>query len=274
MTSLSASRRWFVVLVVCGLMAVVGCSPRPSRADVPTGPVIEYVVQPGDTLSSIAASFGVTVDEVIATNRLRRRSLVPGSILLVPGYEAPVTSAPPVVRQPVAPPPVPIQDRSWYVSRDSWTDQRVDLSNIDAMVNPIYRITVHHSGEYGDATADTRPMLRLIEKVHMRDRGWAAIGYHFIIARDGTVYEGRPLTYQGAHSGGDNNIGNIGVSLLGDFDRERVPGTQAKALALVLDRLSSEYAIKRSRVYGHQHFKVTDCPGRYLSAWLEAWKSK
>jgi len=277
MFALSVFRSLVVALMVCGLVAVAGCGRRPSRAAAaaPAGPVIEYVVQPGDTLSSVSAAYGITIDELISTNHLRRRTLAPGSILLVPAYEATESPpVPPVVLQQIAPPAPPVQDNSWYVPRRAWTDQSVDLSNIDPMVKPIYRITIHHSGEYGDATAETRPMLRLIEKVHMRDRGWACIGYHFIIARDGTVYEGRPIKFQGAHSGGDNNIGNIGVSLLGDFNVERVPATQAKALAYVLQRLSSDYAIKRSSVFGHQHFKITDCPGRHLESWLRTWKAK
>ncbi len=275
MFALSACRSLAVVLVVCGLVAVAGCGRRSSRAAAPAGPVVEYVVQPGDTLSSVSAAYGITIDELISTNRLRRRTLAPGSILLVPGYDGPVTPpAPPVVQRPIAPPPPTAKDNYWYVPRRTWTDQSVDLSNIDPMMKPIYRITIHHSGEYGDATAEPRPMLRLIEKVHMRDRGWACIGYHFIIDREGTVYEGRPVKYQGAHAGGDNNIGNIGVSLLGDFNQERVPATQAKALAFVLERLTTDYAIKRSNVFGHQHFKITDCPGKNLEAWLQAWKAK
>ena len=45
-----------------------------------------YSVQPGDTLSGIAQSFGVTVDNLIATNGVGDPSLIqPGSHLTIPG---------------------------------------------------------------------------------------------------------------------------------------------------------------------------------------------
>ena len=45
-----------------------------------------YTVQPGDTLSGIAQSFGVTVDSLIATNGVGDPSLIqPGSQLTIPG---------------------------------------------------------------------------------------------------------------------------------------------------------------------------------------------
>ena len=32
------------------------------------------------------------------------------------------------------------------------------------------------------------------------DRGWSDIGYHYLIDRDGTVTEGRPIEKSGAHA--------------------------------------------------------------------------
>lgn len=44
----------------------------------------EYVVQPGDTVSSVAAKFGVTSDSVMWSNGLRGNALAEGMTLLIP----------------------------------------------------------------------------------------------------------------------------------------------------------------------------------------------
>lgn len=159
----------------------------------------------------------------------------------------------------------------WFKPRTTWAGQRIDVSNTDPMVLPIYRLTIHHSGKADDATGDAEDHLRDFERVH-KQKGWACIGYHFIISRDGTVYEGRPLKFQGAHATGDNNISNIGVCLMGDFSTRPVPATQRKSLDRVVERLRAQYRIKRSDIYGHRDFKGTDCPGEYLYRIVEQYR--
>ncbi len=178
----------------------------------------------------------------------------------------------PVVEGAVAKPATrELPDTSWYRPRSAWSAQVIDNSNIDPMVKPIYRITVHHSGDASDATGDPEAHLRQFERAH-KDKGWACIGYHFVIARDGTVFEARPIKYQGAHATGDNNIGNIGICLLGNFDERPIPPAQRKSLELTVDRLRKQYRIKPNELFGHRDFKTTDCPGRYAMQWVESYK--
>ena len=162
------------------------------------------------------------------------------------------------------------QDASWYRPRSSWSAQQIDTSNIEPM-QPIYRLTVHHSGDAEDATGIPADHLRQFERAH-KDKGWACIGYHFVIARDGTVYEARPIKYQGAHATGENNFGNIGICLMGNFDSRPIPIAQRKALENAVSRLKKKYGIASKELYGHRDFKTTDCPGRYVMSWLEAYK--
>lgn len=50
------------------------------------GPV--YIVQPGDNLTSIADFFGTTVDALVEANNIENPSLlIPGTALVIPGYE-------------------------------------------------------------------------------------------------------------------------------------------------------------------------------------------
>ncbi len=52
-----------------------------------------------------------------------------------------------------------------------------------------------------------------IDRWH-KNRGWRSIGYHYVIYRDGTVHEGRPLKQIGAHCKG-HNYHSIGICYIG-----------------------------------------------------------
>lgn len=187
-----------------------------------------------------------------------------------PRTTEPAPALPPKTVTETTAPADQTMDTSWYRPRTSWSGQQIDVSNIEPM-QPIYRITVHHSGDAEDATGDPADHLRQFERAH-KAKGWACIGYHFVIARDGTVFEARPLKFQGAHATGDNNIGNIGVCLMGNFDNRPIPAAQRKALEDTIARLRKRYGIARTQLYGHRDFKTTDCPGRYAMDWLETYK--
>lgn len=47
-----------------------------------------------------------------------------------------------------------------------------------------------------------------------RQRGWAGIGYHFVIERDGTMVTGRPDNRPGAHARGFNHL-SLAFCLIG-----------------------------------------------------------
>jgi LysM repeat protein len=61
-------------------------TPTPAPTATPSGPeVVWYVVQPGDTLSTIASRFGVTWQELAAANALNASSVIyPGQRLRIP----------------------------------------------------------------------------------------------------------------------------------------------------------------------------------------------
>ncbi len=174
-------------------------------------------------------------------------------------------------------------EAGWYRPRSSWSVQPVFVARATLMIGVPNRITVHHSNFPDDTNPDAAEVLRRIEAAHCRGIGQsgppgACIAYHFLIAPNGTVYEGRPLKYQGAHAGGQNNVQNIGVCLLGNFEDHPGPAAQVRSLIQVLDRLRSTYRIPRTKVLGHLDFNPpgnhhTDCPGVYLYRIVKAYRS-
>jgi len=75
-------------------------------------------------------------------------------------------------------------------------------------------LTGHHTA--GPKDSSRADAIRLDWQYHVQHRGqdWGGIGYHFNIARDGTIIGLRPTNLKGAHVGGWNS-NNIGVMFHG-----------------------------------------------------------
>jgi len=168
-----------------------------------------------------------------------------------------------------------------FIPRSAWKAS-TSRSNSDPM-GRVTRITIHHSGLMDGATeyAECANMVRKMQRQHVEDRGWADIGYHFVIDRMGRVWEGRPLFLQGAHAGNnDANQGNIGVTLSGDFDSQQPTSRQKASLRLVVESLMRTYKVTPSRIATHREVKqtfrlpMTECPGKHLQAYVNALRAE
>ncbi len=101
-----------------------------------------------------------------------------------------------------------------------------------------------------------------IDRWH-RERGFSMIGYHYVIYRDGSVHEGRPLAMQGAHTIGQNTT-SIGICYIGGVEKDgRTPKdtrtfAQKEALAKLVERLQIVYP--EVTVHGHNEFANKACP--------------
>lgn len=116
----------------------------------------------------------------------------------------------------------------------------------------IKRIILHNSGVTVLQTIET------IHNYHKNTRGYAGIGYHFYIRKDGTIYEGRPVEYVGAHAR-NNNSDSIGICFEGKFDEEIMPEVQLKAGQELVEYLKEQYNI--TKVQKHSDVCNTSCPG-------------
>lgn len=146
-----------------------------------------------------------------------------------------------------------------------------------------YRVTVHHTqGKQAMNEAETAQAVKNIQHYHMVGRGregkdnFEDIGYHFLVAGDGRVVEGRRAEYLGAHAGGAND-GNIGVAMMGDFNKIRPTNAQIESLTRLVTYLSVKYKKDpnaKGFLEAHQHYTNTDCPGAHLMAMLDSLRRK
>lgn len=112
-------------------------------------------------------------------------------------------------------------------------------------------IVLHHAAANGSVES--------IHEYHQNHNGWAGIGYHFYVRKDGGVYRGRPEEWLGAHTVGHND--KLGLCAEGDFDAEQMNAVQQTAVAELLQHLFDKYG--ELAVYAHRELDATACPGEH-----------
>ena len=120
-------------------------------------------------------------------------------------------------------------------------------------------IVIHHSG------TENRKDLSVseIHKYH-RNLGWAGIGYHFVIRKDGTIERGRYLDTIGAHCY-EHNANTVGICLSGNFNYDKPTRKQMNSAKKLTAWLCQKYHLdphSDSTLLGHRDLiHGTNCPG-------------
>jgi hypothetical protein len=125
-------------------------------------------------------------------------------------------------------------------------------------------VVIHHTGCNDiDASAEQ------IHGWHLGN-GWAGIGYHYVIRKDGTIERGRPEWAIGSHAYGENSH-TIGIHLSGDFEQAQPTSQQIEKCALLIADICERYGlpINVDTVVGHGELMATSCPGKNLQALLD-----
>jgi N-acetylmuramoyl-L-alanine amidase len=98
-----------------------------------------------------------------------------------------------------------------------------------------------------------------------KDRGFADIGYHYVIYRDGSVHLGRDVDIIGAHCEGFNSY-SIGVCYVGgmsaDGKKNEDTRTDAQKLALLDLLVKLRQLYPNAQISGHRNYdrKGKTCP--------------
>ncbi len=138
------------------------------------------------------------------------------------------------------------------------TEQLVRSSDRQYLTRPIGEITdvtIHHSRSEGQDAFD-------YAKYHVNVKGWPGVAYHFDIQPDGTIFQTNYLTTVSWHNGTDN-AGAVGVCLSGNMDN-RVPTDKQLKSAIQLIKWLKRKLPNRIVVKGHNEYKSTTCPGKYM----------
>ncbi|TEB06363.1 N-acetylmuramoyl-L-alanine amidase [Pelotomaculum propionicicum] len=135
----------------------------------------------------------------------------------------------------------------------NWANGFIPRATTDAIV-------LHHA-ESPRCTAQD------VHRWHL-DNGWAGIGYHYFVAKDGTVYRGRPRDVVGAHVE-NHNWHTIGICAEGNYhpsDRipvdTQMPVVQKNSIVGLCHELLTVYS--GAQILGHRDLLATACPGEYF----------
>ena len=149
------------------------------------------------------------------------------------------------------------------ISRDEWGPLPY---NVYPATVPKNTIIIHHTA------GGMHETIRTIDDHHRNHienldgtRGMTGgIAYHFVIGRDGSIYQGRLTSWVGGHAGA-RNPGSIGIALMGDFTYELPTGEQLFSLQRLVTYLlnSPNYSIT---VIANHHGQ---CPGRGVLFFME-----
>ena len=122
------------------------------------------------------------------------------------------------------------------------------------------KIVIHHTGNPCDDDLSA-------EEIHAshQAQGWAGIGYHFVIRKDGSIELGRPDWSVGAHAYGFNSD-SIGIHVCGNFDQAEPTKAQLDALPQLIADICDAYGLIAADtiVVGHRDLMATACPGDNL----------
>lgn len=147
----------------------------------------------------------------------------------------------------------------------------------------VRHVIIHHAAGSNTATNYTE-VVRNIFLLHTQTNGWNDIGYNFLVAQDGTVFEGRlgqgrleTDNVLGAHFC-SKNANTMGICLLGNYQTTEPPQPMLNSLyKMIAWKLSKEKltnvfasfmhpqgassASMLGVISGHRDGCATDCPG-------------
>jgi len=121
-------------------------------------------------------------------------------------------------------------------------------------LDDIQYLIIHHSAISGTVGPEA------IARWHVKQLNWPGIGYHFVIAPDGTIYQTNKLETISFHARQANPV-SIGICFAGNFTNDVPTPEQLASGAQLCAYLLQEFGLTRDAIHGHCDFVNTQCPG-------------
>jgi hypothetical protein len=133
------------------------------------------------------------------------------------------------------------------------------------------RITIHHEGTRLEVTDDAAKKIKAIQVWGMGpDRNWEDIPYHFLIAPDGKIFEGRAVTTVGETATEYDPTGHLLITCLGNLEQQEVPQAQLTTLIKLVAYTCKKYNLPYETITTHRDNSTqTTCPGKNLYKYFE-----
>ena len=165
-----------------------------------------------------------------------------------------------------------------FVTAKQWGSQPDPIA--DARRHTPQYVTLHHAGVLWTNDRDPVEFIRNMQawgkrrpelEQPPRNTFWPDLPYHFLIAPDGRIFEGRPLDYEPESNTKYELAGHIGVELMGNFEEQRPSPAQVESAVRLVAWLLAEQRLPLDAVSTHGKVAKgqTSCPGRDFARYFE-----
>jgi hypothetical protein len=133
------------------------------------------------------------------------------------------------------------------------------------------KVLLHHAGVTWKAGPDPAVRLKNLQSWGGREKGWFDVPYHYLIAPDGRIYEGRSVRYKPDSNTDFDTTGCINVQLWGNFEEQRVSLAQLESTIALTAWLMEKYGMERDAYLTHLDIAPgqTTCPGRDFYQYIQ-----
>ncbi|TXR52429.1 hypothetical protein FMM08_19740 [Quadrisphaera setariae] len=266
----------------------------PARSEASSAQVREGT-EPLAVASSDAVQVRVSSETVAAPAGLRLELIDPGESTAHGTAEGTADGTARVA-------PTTFTNQPAIVTRAQWGADESYRNDVPHYNATIKAAVIHHTAGSNDYTspAEAQGEVRSVYAYHTRSLGWDDIGYHFLVDRFGTIYEGRAggvdRPVRGAHAGGFNTD-TFGVSVLGNYETAAATPAIVDSVARVTawklglhgvdpnattqlvsegggtSRYGAGTVVDVATIIGHRDVGATACPGEHLYAQMDQIRS-
>jgi hypothetical protein len=147
-------------------------------------------------------------------------------------------------------------------------------------------ITIHHTASPQKDGAPVEQKMQSLQYFAQSENrlasgkmkpAWSDVPYHYYIAVDGKIAEGRDIKFVGDTNTDYDPTGHALVVLEGNFETEQPSSEQQKSLQVLVAWLSTRYKVAASEIKAHNDYASyasTACPGEKLKRLLPALRQR
>lgn len=131
-------------------------------------------------------------------------------------------------------------------------------------------ITIHHTATKMRPDLPIETKLKNLQAFSQRDDklscgkfkpAWFDVPYHYYIAVDGKIAEGREIEYAGDTNTEYDPTGHALIVVEGSFGTDEPTDAQVESLKAMVKWLANKYKVSGDKIKGHRDYAETGCPG-------------
>lgn len=153
----------------------------------------------------------------------------------------------------------------------------------EGKLHDINCITIHHTAVAQNLKLPIEKKLQNLQRYSQSEErlasgkmkpAWIDVPYHFYIAVDGKIAEGRLIKFASDTNTEYDPTQHATIVVEGNFENEQPSAEQQASLQAMVAWLSVKYDVPVSRIKAHNDYAKTACPGVNLKKLLPALRDK